>query len=399
MRAVQCLLILAVVCGTSLAIAQEEDKPKDKPLPWWKLSGKPGEKEEPQAKPDGPNRRDLEPLRKDEPRGELPRLNQARGNMPGAKGEPNAKPDTSDWQVAEPVKRDVHQGPASGYGWLTPPRSGANVTPSVSHAAQPEPRQRLVHRLANMPAADVARTVNELLRSEQPPSQAGGNMVVLADAVSNSLILSGTPDEVQETVKLVEQLDIEPLMVCVQAVIGLVESREGLSLLAPNPEGPELSCSHAEACELIEQFSKSDAVKILARPQILTLDNQPAFLQIGHRVPRITTTKDGQVLATELENVGLILGITPRVSPDHAVTMEIDIEKSEVGPEEQGIPLGVDAKGNVIRCPKIETAVAQTTVSIPPGRAMIVAGLALDGGEKRGELVLVITPHIVAKDE
>ncbi len=358
MRAVQSMLILAAVCGTSLAIAQETDKPKDKPFPWWKLSGQPGEKEEPQA-----------------------------------------TPDTSDWQVAEPVKRDIPKGPASGYGWLTPPTGGAKVTQSVSHAAKPEPRQRLVYRLANMPAIDVARTVNELLQSEQPSSQAGGNMVVLADAVSNSLILSGRPDAVQETVKLVEQLDIKPLMVCVQAVVGLVESREGLSLLVPNPDGPELSCSHAEACELIEQFSKSDAVKILARPQILTLDNQPAFLQIGHRVPRITTGKDGQVLATELENVGLIVGVTPRVSPDHTVTMEIDIEKSEVGPEEQGIPLGVDAKGNAIRCPKIETAVAQTTVAIPPGRAMIVAGLALDGGEERGELVLVITPHIVANDK
>ncbi len=251
-----------------------------------------------------------------------------------------------------------------------------------------------MHRLANMPATDVAKTVNDLLRAEGP-----SNMIVIADPVTNSLLLSGTPDGIRETLKLVEELDTEPCMVCVQVVIGMVESREGLSLLAPNPEGPEICCTHAEACRLIDEFSKSDAVKILARPQIVNLDNQPAFFQIGHRVPRVTATKEGQILATGLENVGLIVGVTPRVSPDHAVTMEIDLEKSEVGPEDQGFPLGVDAKGNVIRSPKIETTMAQTTVSIPPGRAMIVAGLALDGGQHRGELVLVVTPHIVAKDE
>ena len=269
-------------------------------------------------------------------------------------------------------------------------------------ASKLQPRERLVYRLANMPAIEVARTVNELLQSERTvpgrPTPAP-HTVVLAAPISNSLIISGTSDAIHETVKFVEQFDIEPLMVCVQVVIGLVESRDGLSLLAPNAEGPELSCSHAEACELIEEFSKSDAVKILARPQLMTLDNQAAFLQVGQRVPRVTTrnSKDGQLIGTELENVGLVVGLTPRISPDNVVTMEIDVEKSEVGPEEQGVPLGVDANGDVIRSPKIEVISLQTTVKIPPSRAVIIGGMALQDGDKRGELVVVVTPHVVAR--
>ncbi len=60
-------------------------------------------------------------------------------------------------------------------------------------------------------------------------------------------------------------------------------------------------------------------MEILSRPQVMTLDNQPAFIQVGERVPRIVGTsinQVGQVNNIELENVGLILGVTPRISPD-----------------------------------------------------------------------------------
>lgn len=354
MKVFRYALVLAVVLGTSMATAQEPDKPKDKPLPWWKLTDNTPEKDQPKKTQDVPPPVDLEKLKQDL------KVPTHRPPVPDAK--------------AGLVRRPTHQPP------------------------KVQPRERLVYRLSNAPASDVANTVNELLSTERTvPGAANSDTIILAEMMSNSLIISGTSGAIHDTVKLVEQLDTEPLMVCVQAVVGLVESREGLSLLAPNPEGPELSCSHEEACELIEEFSKSDAVKILARPQIMTLDNQPAFLQIGHRVPRVKSTKDGNVTATELENVGLIVGLTPRISSDHAVTMEIDLEKSELGPEDQGVPVGVDAKGNVIRSPKTEAMVLQTTVKIPSGRAVIIGGLALQDGDDRGELVLVVTPHVVAQ--
>lgn len=375
MRVLHYALVIAVVFAMGMASAQEKEQQKDKPIPWWKLSDDNPAKDQPRAKDDAragqPERQQTRPDAKKKTPGFL--FPVAPSDQPIAKSDKRPAPPASpnDWQ---PVEVTARQAP------------------------KPEPRERLVYRLANAPSTEVARTVNELLKSERaasgPPKP---NTVVLADAVSNSLIISGTSDAIHETVKLVEQLDAEPLMVCVQAVIGLIESRDGLSFLAPNPKGPELSCSHEEACHLIEEFSKSDSVKILARPQIMTLDNQPAFLQIGHRVPRAQNLKDGTVVTTELENVGLILGFTPRITSDHKVTMEIDLEKSELSSEEDGIPLGVDSKGNVVRSPMIETTMVQTTVKIPPSRAVIIGGLALKNGDKQGELVLVVTPHIVAQ--
>lgn len=357
MRVLHYALVLAVALGAGTVTAQEPDKPKDKPisqgqLPWWKLSDDAPAKDQPQAE------KGSQTIEK------LKALEEARSNA---------------------QKKD--------------PAQSEKQPPLVRQVAKPEPRERLVYRLAHAPAVDIAQTVNELLRGEWSADRATGNVVVLAEAVGNNLILSGTPDQIHDTVKLIQELDAEPLTVCVQVVIGLIESREGLSLLAPNPEGPELICSHAEACELIEQFSKSGAVKILARPQVTTLDNRPAFLQIGHRVPRVTGIKEGNVAATGLENVGLIVGITPRIAPDRVVTMEIDAEKSDLGPEDQGIPIGVDAKGNVVRSPKIDTMMVQTTVKISPGQAAIIGGLTLQDGDHRGELVIAVTPHIVEQEK
>ena len=122
-----------------------------------------------------------------------------------------------------------------------------------------------------------------------------------------------------------------------------------------------------------------------------------------------------------LENVGLILGVTPRISPDGMVVMEIDAEKSEVGPESDGIPVSVSTDGTIIRSPRIDTTTAQTTVergkrpddragrtdharafdSRPP-RAVPVehsgAGKPVplrQPDQPRRELLIIMTPHVI----
>ena len=88
----------------------------------------------------------------------------------------------------------------------------------------------------------------------------------------------------------------------------------------------------------------------------MTLDNQPAFIQVGQRVPRVTATQTNQVgqiiNSITNEDVGLILGVTPRISPDGLVVMEIDAEKSELGLESEGVPISVSVNGDVLRSPR-----------------------------------------------
>ena len=72
---------------------------------------------------------------------------------------------------------------------------------------------------------------------------------------------------------------------------------------------------------------------------------------------------------------GMILGVTPRITPDGMVVMEIDANKSEVGPESEGIPIFVSTGGQVVRQPRIDITLAQTTVAAPDGQTVVLGGL------------------------
>ena len=188
-----------------------------------------------------------------------------------------------------------------------------------------------------------------------------------------------------------------------------------------------LSASSESVSMLIRALQQSRRMEVLGRPQIMTLDNQPAFIQVGERVPRITGSRfDGnaQTNSVELENTGLILGVTPRISPEGLVVMEVDAEKSTVGREQDGIPVSV-VDGGVIRSPKIAVTTAQTTVSAASGETIVLGGLITKDTETirrrvpylssipvigelfrfdsnsmvRSELLIILTPRVVRNEE
>ena len=179
---------------------------------------------------------------------------------------------------------------------------------------------------------------------------------------------------------------------------------------------------------LLRALQESRRLDVLSRPQIRTLDNQPAFIQVGQRVPRIvgsTVNQNGQSNAVALENVGLIIGVTPRISPDGMVVMEIDAEKSALGPEQEGVPVSVSVDGTVIRAPRIDTTTAQATVSAASGETIVLGGLITkrrqtitrrvpllgdlpllrhlfrfdSQGEQRSELLIILTPKVIRTPE
>lgn len=187
------------------------------------------------------------------------------------------------------------------------------------------------------------------------------------------------------------------------------------------------SASSESVSVLLRALSECRRVDILSRPQITTMDNQLAYLQVGQRVPRITAsniTTTGTINTVTLDNVGIILNLQPRISPDNVVTMLIDAEKSEVGPQEDGIPISINNNGDVIRSPRYDTTVAQTTVSAANGQTIVLGGLITSRKEqahrrvpylsnlpvvgqlfrydsvfqRRTELLIVMTPHVVRSE-
>jgi hypothetical protein len=142
--------------------------------------------------------------------------------------------------------------------------------------------------------------------------------------------------------------------------------------------GLVLSASSESVSILIRALKECRRLEVLSRPQVMTLDNQPAFIQVGARVPRVTGVtlqQFGQTNNVIDVNVGIILGVTPRISPDGLVVMEIDAERSSVGPESEGVPISTSTTGEVVRQPLINTTTAQTTVSAADGQTVVLGGL------------------------
>ncbi|MEO2036646.1 MAG: secretin N-terminal domain-containing protein [Planctomycetaceae bacterium] len=188
--------------------------------------------------------------------------------------------------------------------------------------------------------------------------------------------------------------------------------------------GLVLSASSENVSLLLRALDRTGSVEILSRPQIMTLDNQEAFIQVGQSVPRIASssvTQFGQVNTVEDTEVGLLLGVIPRINPDGTVVMQVDATKSEVGPEAQGIPIFVSTEGTVVRSPRVNITSAQTTVSASSGQTIVIGGLITTNNttehrkvpwlgdlpalgklfrydsyaNRRTELLIILTPHVV----
>ncbi len=183
------------------------------------------------------------------------------------------------------------------------------------------------------------------------------------------------------------------------------------------------SASSESISVLLRALKQNQRLEVLSRPQVMTLDNQPAFVMVGQQVPQITqatSTQIGQNNSIQLINVGLQLSVTPRISPDGLVVMVIDAIKSKVGPESEGIPVSA-LNGTIIRSPRIDTIQAQTTISAVNGQTVVLGGLITKNKQdfhrkvpwvgdipvigrlfrydgvtnERDELLIIMTPHIV----
>ena len=205
---------------------------------------------------------------------------------------------------------------------------------------------------------------------------------------------------------------------------------QGLSNFAMGRVGPEqfsgflFSASSNSVSVLLRALQEKRRLEVLSRPQIMALDGQSGYILVGQRVPTITgVTLDqfGQTNNILYQQVGIIMQVTPRISPDGLVVMQLSTEKSEVGPEAEGIPISVSASGQIVRAPRINATTAVTTVSALSGQTVVLSGLLTNRREdihrrvplladipligslfrydrvagQRTELLIVMTPQII----
>ena len=175
---------------------------------------------------------------------------------------------------------------------------------------------------------------------------------------------------------------------------------------------------------LIRALRDKQCIRVLSKPHIVTLENLQGRIAAISDVPRVSGTTQTNVGVTNnvaFEEVGLILEITPRVSPDGMIVLAVNVEKSSLGPAGTGIPISVGADGTVITAPQILRTQAQTTVMARSGQTAVFSGLVTENKSnvvrgipilsdlpvlgnlfkfeqdtaERTELLIVMTPYLV----
>lgn len=142
--------------------------------------------------------------------------------------------------------------------------------------------------------------------------------------------------------------------------------------------GLVLSAGSESVQVLLRALAARRTINILSRPQIRTLDNQEATIQVGQQVPIVngvtlgtTGTANPNIVQ---DDAGIILSVRPRISPDGTIVMETRAEKSQFAGA--SVPVFTDVTtGNTVTSPIKDITVAHSTLSVPNGQTIVMGGM------------------------
>jgi len=270
-------------------------------------------------------------------------------------------------------------------------------------------RKAEVYRLKNARAVDIQNALQNFLRQDaQLIIAAVGQQAVaqeildreatiVAETNSNTLLISATPRFFTELKDLVGQLDQPQRQVLIQVLLaevtltkddelgvewtyqttGTTSSKTGTDFGLANALKTAGGFGSAVSGDsfnfLFRALQTEDRLHVLSRPQILTADNQLATIKVGQKVPLVTSSQTialtgNPVNSINYQDVGVTLTVTPRISPDGFVKMDVSPEITQLSTATVTINTGVQA-------PIISQRLATTSVSVQSGQSIMVGGL------------------------
>lgn len=151
--------------------------------------------------------------------------------------------------------------------------------------------------------------------------------------------------------------------------------------------------------------------KVISSPRILTMDNKAANITQGYQIPYKKTDDDGNT-TTEWKDIDLTLDVTPKVTPDNRISLQIDISKQDpLSQTEDGMStsnksakteLLINDGDTVIIGGIISTNETLSKSAVPAlGNIPLLGWLFKSKSSKlqKNELMIFITPRIVQLEQ
>ncbi|WP_456407141.1 type II secretion system secretin GspD, partial [Thiolapillus sp.] len=298
----------------------------------------------------------------------------------------------------------------------------------------------------------VAKTKKPASASSGQSSALEGEIRVVADEDHNTLLILASARDYKKILTTLEQLDIVPLQVHIEATIvevllkdklkygiswffdgSLGGGKQSIGGVGGTTSGTDLTGgigkllngfnwslidSTGAVKAVLNAFANDSLVNVLSAPSVMVLDNHEAKIRVGDEVPTLTQSQSndaGNIIQTvQYRETGIILTVKPRVNPGGLVTMEVTQEVSAVADTE--------VSSNQ---PTIQTREINSTVAVQSGQTVVLGGLIRDKrtnaeggvpflykvpilgalfgetetGNERVELVIVLTPRVITSAE
>jgi MSHA biogenesis protein MshL len=196
---------------------------------------------------------------------------------------------------------------------------------------------------------------------------------------------------------------------------------------APGPAALNVNYQQGGLSAILQALQEQGDLKVVSKPRLRTLNNQPAVVRVGQDLPvftqQVTQSPGNPPVITTSESVqtitvGTVLSITPQVSSDGLITLDITPAVSRL------VSTLTSASGNT-SAPVIDIRQASSMVRVRDGATVIMGGLVQDssttthrtipilgnipglgklfGGDystkDRTELVFFLTPHVITDEK
>lgn len=285
-------------------------------------------------------------------------------------------------------------------------------------------------KISNSTSDDVVKAVESLLSERGKAS---------SDARSNSIIIQEVPDNLKNVMAYIEELDKPSKQIKISArlleisnstieelglqwmIQGTYTTESGRSYPQTGSVNALRTTDHAgqytvsamqhgwSADAIVEAIVRDNKGRIIAHPEITTIDNKEARIQMGQKIPVKQFDESGNVVI-KFEEVGTILKVTPHLTAENQILMELAPERSTYEFDPNGVIINTsNATTNVI-VSNGQTAVigglttedeVESEIGVPVLKDIPLLGRLFKYTNKRVEsrdLVIFVTPTIVDSD-
>jgi len=244
----------------------------------------------------------------------------------------------------------------------------------------------------------------------QPPAVRGADSVdeavrAAVDKDTNTLLVSAPAWRWTQIQKILEEIDRPQAQVLIEASIMEVslsnDFRFGIDWsilgdgdrlrarsvsnntgqIGPTFPGFSLTFIDTDIQAAVKALGARTSVEVVSAPKLLTLDNRTAHLQVGDQVPIVTQTSQGTTSGdapvinnVDYRNSGVILSVTPRISGEGRIVLEVSQEVSSV----------VKTETSGINSPTIQQRKFESTLVVKDGGVVALGGL-ISRSRNRGD--------------